>query len=596
MDIYGDTLLSKDKQRYRLTREKLLQIIGRTEETIANGLTIQEMEPFFVKFRLQVRIFDACYNCIYEYDPPFRNHHNKVLYCLAKNNHIYTLNYNIKSLEQTRNDIDEEEEDDEQAMTVRASSDYRIVQDRNTEYCRMIQNIDDILKVIKEEIAKHDQEQDDAHKEGRKQPGDKTVYLVVEHDEIRRLFFDLKKVGYEPIIKFECNRITGMYMSFNGISFSVRSQQLITSSIEREISVDSEVVFNRMNEEMIKFHDAIFKNRYKSYYNLEDIAILDEYRTVVNIGMIQDLPKKTPLIEIDRTKAFTAAFMEITKVPVFNEFDIWKPYNDSQFKDTSLYIVKANKLNFFLNKTYNLCYGKFLSYLRLEKNTGKSAMDFEIVAFKEPSHVIEVNFKKPVLDLFNYSTKISEDQDENAMLKKLIANVNYGLLEKSQNTKTKSVVFNSAKEAKHFQVKYGGTLAFMQEYEIKEEEVHTNYHADLDKGVNFTDDGDDPDDSKVVYAKVFHPSKTGKEYTILTVSDTKALTNGFRYIKEFLMQNHNYFVYQSYEKLKKYGVDVFSVKNDAFTIKADDLEKAKSLLKYDDGLGSWRVSKETGII
>jgi hypothetical protein len=58
--------------------------------------------------------------------------------------------------------------------------------------------------------------------------------------------------------------------------------------------VDSEVVFNRMNEEMIKFHDAIFKNRYKSYYNAEDIAILDEYRTVVNIGMIQDLPKKTP--------------------------------------------------------------------------------------------------------------------------------------------------------------------------------------------------------------------------------------------------------------------------------------------------------------
>ena len=66
-----------------------------------------------------------------------------------------------------------------------------------------------------------------------------------------------------------------MYMSFNGINFSVRSQQLITSSIEREISVDSEVVFNRMNEEMIKFHDAIFKNRHKSYYNQEDIAILD---------------------------------------------------------------------------------------------------------------------------------------------------------------------------------------------------------------------------------------------------------------------------------------------------------------------------------
>ena len=110
----------------------------------------------------------------------------------------------------------------------------------------------------------------------------------------------------------------------------------------------------------------------------------------------------------------------------------------------------------------------------------------------------------------------------------------------------------------------------MQEYEIKEEEVHTNYNSDLDKGVNFTDDGDDPEDTKVIYGKVLKPSRTGKEYTVLTVCDAKALRNGFRYIKEFLMQNHNYFVYQSYEKLKKYGVDVYSVKNDAFTIKADD--------------------------
>jgi hypothetical protein len=190
-----------------------------------------------------------------------------------------------------------------------------------------------------------------------------------------------------------------------------------------------------MNEEMIKFHDAIFKNRYKSYYNAEDIAILDEYRTVVNIGMIQDLPKKTKLVEIDRTKAFTAAFMEITKVPVFNEFDIFKPYNNEEFKDLSLYVVKAKTPNFFLNKDYNLVYGKHLSYLRLQKNLKNSTVDFDILAFKEPSQVIEVNFKKPVLDLFHYSTKISEDQEENAMLKKLIANVNYGLLEKGQNKK-----------------------------------------------------------------------------------------------------------------------------------------------------------------
>ena len=139
-----------------------------------------------------------------------------------------------------------------------------------------------------------------------------------------------------------------------------------------------------------------------------------------------------------------------------------------------------------------------------------SALDFEILTFTEPSQIIEVNFKRPALDLFHYSTKISKDQDDNNTLNKLIANVNYGLLDKSQNTKTKSVVLNSIKEARHFQVKYGGTLATMPEYELKEEEVHNNYHADLDKGVNFTDDGDELDDVNVSYAKVFHPTETRK--------------------------------------------------------------------------------------
>jgi hypothetical protein len=137
------------------------------------------MKPLFVKFRLQVRIFDACYTSIYEYDPQFRYHHNNVLYCVAKNNHIYTLNYNINSLKLTRNHLDEEEEeDDKQAMTVRASSDYRVVDERNTEYCRTVQNIDGILNIIKEEVEKKNEEDELSKAEG-KNAENKTVYLVV---------------------------------------------------------------------------------------------------------------------------------------------------------------------------------------------------------------------------------------------------------------------------------------------------------------------------------------------------------------------------------------------------------------------------------
>ena len=105
-------------------------------------------------------------------------------------------------------------------------------------------------------------------------------------------------------------------------------------------------------------------------------------------------------------------------------------------------MVRAKTPNFFLNKDCNLVYGKHLSYLRLQKNLKNAAVDFEIVAFKEPSQVIEVNFKKPVLDLFHYSTKISEDQDESNFLKKLIANVNCDLW-KNRKTQKSRVLFSN---------------------------------------------------------------------------------------------------------------------------------------------------------
>ena len=41
---------------------------------------------------------------------------------------------------------------------------------------------------------------------------------------------------------------------------------------------------------------------------------------------------------------------------------------------------------------------------------------------------------------------------------------------------------------------------------------------------------------------------------------------------------------------------MLSVKTDAFVLRASDLEKAYGLIQFDDGFGSWRVSKESNII
>ena len=41
---------------------------------------------------------------------------------------------------------------------------------------------------------------------------------------------------------------------------------------------------------------------------------------------------------MDISKAYTAAFTKIRNIPVFNEFDHFKPYNGDEIKDCSLHI------------------------------------------------------------------------------------------------------------------------------------------------------------------------------------------------------------------------------------------------------------------
>ena len=50
-------------------------------------------------------------------------------------------------------------------------------------------------------------------------------------------------------------------------------------------------------------------------------------------------------------------------------------------------------------------------------------------------------------------------------------------------------------------------------------------------------------------------------------------------------------MYRDCKSLVDNGIEVFSVKTDAFTIKSSDLETAKVYLKFGNDIGSWRCSK-----
>ena len=68
-DFYGDNLLSVDKKRNVVTRKIILEIIGKTEEAIKSGISIDDTMPLFVKFKLNVRVFDKMYKLAFRYEP-----------------------------------------------------------------------------------------------------------------------------------------------------------------------------------------------------------------------------------------------------------------------------------------------------------------------------------------------------------------------------------------------------------------------------------------------------------------------------------------------------------------------------------------------
>ena len=80
-------------------------------------------------------------------------------------------------------------------------------------------------------------------------------------------------------------------------------------------------------------------------------------------------------------------------------------------------------------------------------------------------------------------------------------------------------------------------------------------------------------------------------YYILTIKDKTELTNGFRYIKELLLQIHNFRRYQDYYKLVEAGIHVNYVKTDAFLLRNEDIKKAKQLLNFSAEIGGWRLEK-----
>ena len=591
VEHYSDTLMKQKRGSLakNLTRDKVLQLIGLSEdEFIKNGTSILRMASVFEEFGIPARIFDFNCSLIFKYDPPTYSHRIKTFNGLVKNKHIYVLNHDLKSLK--RSEMGTEKE-----LSVKVSDNYYINDREEPRECKMIDTIEDLLHLK-----------------------DKDDYILIHRDnDLPKLLHDFKESGYEPFVKYQAGTISELKIMWRikklkkTIHYTIQSQNLSKSKIDEDVVVSSEEAYKKTSEAMFKMNKSIFNENHKSYHTDTDIEILDECRTIVPVGIIQKPEIEKNVAEIDINKAFTKAFTSIKKIPIFRQFDIWRQWsselnvNDmpsltqqscesSDLSDLTLYMVKVSNANIMFNKKHNLIYGKFLKKL-IEKG-----VECNILYYKQPSHIHKVDYKQIIDDL--WAEQLSADEQEDRRIKKTIANINFGLLEKSHNKGQKSRMFDTLTEVCHYQAVYGGRVyaidGIIKDYSytpLAEEREKVKVWNFEDGWVGFEDG---VYQRFVVIDGVVHIQRDADidetKYYVLNVSDERCLSNGFRYIKELLLQDHNYRVYEAYETLKENGIGVYSVKTDALTIKKDDVARAVKLLKVEEEkhkIGGWRVEK-----
>ena len=582
LETYEGTELTREKRgslAKTLSRKKILELLHTTEEDMHEyGISINNMKKVFQFFNIPVKLYDCQCQLIFQYFPPHhdKGHRKRIFTALIKNNHIYPINANQDRLCQLNS---------ERAIDFTASKNFYITDKTEPPKYKMFSHIDELLKLT---------DQDE-------------YYLIHKENNLTKVLYQFKKVGYEPYIRYRAGRISELRIKFTyksadtrkiirrkaqpyniptktlekdkTITYIISTQDLSKDTLERDIDADTEDKYNRIAEAMFILNKKLFSSSHMSQYDDVDIEILDECRTVVPLGYLDKTVEFKNLVEIDRTKAFTWAFNQISKIPIFNAFDSWKAWDGTldinKLSSLTLYKVEVLKGNMFFNKKFNIIYGVFLRKMDLS--------NIKIIYYKQPSYIHKVNYKSIVDEL--WETQLGDNDDDDKQIKKKIANINFGMLEKSNNTAQRSVIFNSLKEACYYQRKHGGRIYALEEETCKRKMV------DLDEETD--EEEEEEEEDKTTF---------GETYYVLNTTDRKTLVNGFRYIKELLLQYHNFAMYEAYTKLEEKGVKVYGVKSDAFTIHQDDLYRVvpkpnhfiksyrEGILNFEDAIGNWRVS------
>lgn len=478
---------SNGKRCYKeLSYDYLCEILELENKPDNIGCTIERaIEKFFKRFEFTgIYIYDSFMKLDTKFIANPNNKDLATMRVMVKDGHMYELTDNISRLKQVSSD------DEETKQEIYVNSKYNIMDFKSDIKEYFAETESDIIKILKEE----------APKENIKEI--KIIYKPC----IKNLLFKLIHGGYMPKVGFDTALYKiGLYLNNTMIQIVQANNNPVFGQLINYENLQEYQAYENAYE---KFYSSIVRKEYLSDYHPSIIAI-DEYYSIGNVcGHFGELDNK-PYDGLDENKAYTECLMKIKKIPIFNYFDVYRKYANEPIEDLSQYIIEVlsytPRTAIIFPQKYTKTFGYILNQVDIP---------YKILYVRKPLNIEEVDFEKPVKELFN-------NNDVSIQMKKAISNITTGLLEKKINRGELSKIFVDYNEAKMYQDLYSGKMLSISQ--------------------------DDSEENSLFVVKI---------------KEEKVLENGFLPVKEMIYLNQRLKLLNQYDKIRKLGLKVKGIKTD----------------------------------
>jgi len=471
---------------------------------------------------------------IYKYEPENKSKRYAVLRIVVKDNHVFELNRNLKSLEQTV-DVSDDVRPELYVNDIYHISDFN----EDELKVHLIENVDDILNCIKSYP-------DEKEKVGLK---------LITNNMISDIVIQLIEKGYTPKPYFNNNNIYKVNIEVGHIFISLENADN-TCNTETQLFVDSVEEYKQYHKVNNKFYSQIIKPEFLSSNHESVIEIEKKYKVNPVSGYFID--SKAQQKGLDERKAYTKRLMEMDKVPVFKYFDIYKEYDGGEVEDYSYYIIECletldDKHTIIFNEKYSRTFGFVLKQVDIK---------YKIHYVRKPFKIEDVDFKPAINELF--------ESDLSMSLKKRISLVTTGLLEKKINKVYDTKIFDDRNIARYYQIKYDGKLYPLFQQHIEE----INEYCPID------------DEIRTKYNQ-----KSEIKSYIVAVSKEKELVNGLTAMKDIIYYKQKLQLYNEYKQLTNLNMKILGIKTDCIFYDGSD-KAIQNNFNLKDEIGGFKI--ETG--